>query len=81
MNTIEFDSVVEGGLIRIPEQYRSVVGHSVRVIVIPNEEAEVKEPEAEDAAKSVNALLGIIPNDFDLDEMRLERIMGKRPER
>jgi hypothetical protein len=74
MNTIEFDSVVEGGLIRVPEEYRNVVGHSVRVIVVSGED-----PKAEDATKYVNALLGIIPDDFDLDKMRLERIMGKRP--
>jgi hypothetical protein len=73
MNTIEFDSVVESGLIRVPEQYRNVVGHSVRVIVIPDEA-----PATEDATKYVNALLGIIPDDFNLDEMRLERIMGKQ---
>jgi hypothetical protein len=73
MNTIEFDSIVEGGVIRVPEQYRSSVGHAVRVIVIP-----ASTPEAENGMESVNALLGIIPDDFDLDEMRLERILEKR---
>jgi hypothetical protein len=77
MNAIvEFDSVLEGDIIRVPEQYRGVVGHpcSVRVIVISGEE-----PRSEDGMKSVGALLGIIPNDFELDKMRLERIMGTQP--
>jgi hypothetical protein len=75
MNTIvEFESVLEGDVIRVPEEYRGVVGRSVRVIVLSGEE-----PVSEDGMKSVNALLGIIPNDFELDEMRLERIMGTQP--
>lgn len=72
MNAIvEFESVLEGDVIRVPKQYRGAVGRSVRVVVISSEE-----PEFEDGMESVNALLGIIPNDFDLDAMRLERIMG-----
>jgi hypothetical protein len=77
MNAIvEFDSVVEGDIIRVPEQYRSVAGRSVRVIVISDEDAGT-----EDGMESVNALLGIVPNDFELDEMRLERIMGTQTEK
>ena len=38
MQTIEFDSHVENGIITIPSQYQKIIPHSVRVIVLPKEE-------------------------------------------
>jgi hypothetical protein len=38
MREIEFDSVVKGNVIPIPERYRSAVGSSVKVIVFPKDE-------------------------------------------
>jgi hypothetical protein len=75
MRAIEFDSLVEGDVIRIPEQYRDTVGSSVRVILMPCDKSSPKNS-PQDSMESVNALLGIIPDDFDLDEIRLERILG-----
>jgi len=39
MQTIEFDSHVENGIITIPSQYQKIIPRSVRVIVLPKEEA------------------------------------------
>ncbi|MDR3076215.1 MAG: hypothetical protein LBU26_02845 [Synergistaceae bacterium] len=77
MNAIEFDSSVEEGIIRIPEQYRNAVGSVVKVFLLPI--MEMKPASAERRMESVNALTGIIPDDFDLDEIRTERILEKRP--
>ena len=38
MQTVEFDSYVENGVIAIPAQYQNVISRSVRVIVLPKEE-------------------------------------------
>jgi hypothetical protein len=74
MNTIEFDSVVEDGVIHVPERYRSSTGSAVRVTMISTSALGT-----EDGMESVNSLLGIIPDDFDLNETRLERITGTHP--
>ena len=39
MQTLEFDSYVENGVIAVPSQYHDLNSHSVRVIVFPKEEA------------------------------------------
>jgi hypothetical protein len=38
MQTIEFDSYIENGVIAIPPQYQKIIPRSVRVIVLPKEE-------------------------------------------
>ncbi|MDR2137288.1 MAG: hypothetical protein LBO68_03265 [Synergistaceae bacterium] len=77
MNAIKFDSPVEAGMIRIPEQYRNAVGNMVKVIIFPLDETK---PilSVEKRMEKVRALTGIIPDDFDLDEVRTERILGKQ---
>ncbi|MDR3279180.1 MAG: hypothetical protein LBT23_01595 [Synergistaceae bacterium] len=77
MRVIEFDSFVETDVIRIPERYRGSQLGAVRVIVMSGE--GTPEASARDRMESVRALSGIIPDDFDLDETRLERIQGKQP--
>lgn len=37
MHAVEFESQVEGGMIRIPERYRNTVGSRVKVIVLMDE--------------------------------------------
>ena len=39
MQAIEFDSYVENGVIAVPSQYQKSITRSVRVIVMPKEEA------------------------------------------
>jgi len=41
MQTIEFDSHVENGIIAVPSQYQNIIPRSVRVIVLPKEERPV----------------------------------------
>jgi hypothetical protein len=38
MQTVEFNSTVESGVIRIPEQYQNAVGKVVRVILLSPDE-------------------------------------------
>jgi len=38
MQTVEFDSYVENGVIAIPSQYQAAIPRSVRVIVLPKTE-------------------------------------------
>jgi len=38
MQTVEFDSYVENGVIAIPLQYQDTITHLVRVIIQPKEE-------------------------------------------
>jgi hypothetical protein len=78
VNAIEFNSPVEAGTIRIPEQYRSAVGGVVKV-VISSLEGTKPASSVEEKMESARVLTGIIPDDFDLDEMRAERISGKQP--
>jgi hypothetical protein len=37
MQAIEFDSVIENGIIRVPEQYREIISSPVRGIVLTDE--------------------------------------------
>ena len=76
MNAIEFTSKVENGMIRIPDQYRNDIGNVVKVIVFSREEGS-RAISAEKKKEAVMALSGIIPDDFDFDTMRTERILGK----
>ena len=39
MQTIEFDSYVENGVITVPLQYHKIITRLVKVIVLPKEEA------------------------------------------
>jgi hypothetical protein len=43
MRTIEFCSLVEGDIIRIPAQFREVSGAAVRVIIMPRDEPAPKQ--------------------------------------
>jgi hypothetical protein len=43
MQTIEFDSLIEGDIIRIPEQFREVSGGVVRVIIMSRDEPALKQ--------------------------------------
>jgi hypothetical protein len=45
------------------------------IVVLDNFDART-DVSPNDRMESANALLGIIPDDFDLDEMRAERILG-----
>jgi hypothetical protein len=38
MQTVEFDTYVENGVIAIPSQYQDVITRSVRVILLPKDE-------------------------------------------
>ncbi|MCL1941200.1 MAG: hypothetical protein FWG09_04585 [Synergistaceae bacterium] len=76
MNAIEFDSSIENGMIRVPDQYKNVIGSIVKVIVFPLGEGNLVS--TEEKMESIKALSGIIPDDFDLDAMRAERILGKQ---
>jgi hypothetical protein len=38
MSAIEFDSLIEAGMIRIPEQYMNTVGNAAKVVILPLEE-------------------------------------------
>ena len=76
MNAIEFDSLVENGMIRVPDQYINAIGNVVKVIVFSREEGNPAFS-TEKKMESIEALSGIIPDDFDLDTMRTERILGE----
>ena len=76
VNAIEFDSLVENGMIRVPDQYRNAIGNVVKVIVFSRKEGS-QTFSTEKKMESIEALSGIIPDDFDLDTMRTERILGK----
>jgi hypothetical protein len=39
---MEFNSVIEGDIIRVPEQYKNVAGSAVRVIIMSSEESALK---------------------------------------
>ncbi|MDR1965906.1 MAG: hypothetical protein LBQ36_04300 [Synergistaceae bacterium] len=43
MRTIEFDSLVDGDIIRIPEQFRDISGGVVKVIVMSSDEPAPKQ--------------------------------------
>ena len=42
MHAVEFESQVEGGMIRIPERYKSAIGSRVKVIVLTDEHSAAK---------------------------------------
>ncbi|MDR1979345.1 MAG: hypothetical protein LBQ42_11490 [Synergistaceae bacterium] len=74
MRTIEFEAQIEGNVICIPEQYVDEFSgsRSARVTLTPI--ASHPDPALAETAKN---LRGIIPDDFDLDTMRHERIMKR----
>ena len=76
MNAIEFTSTIENGMIRIPDQYRNTISNVVKVIVFSREE-ESQVITDRKKMEAVGALSGIIPDDFDLDRIRTERILRK----
>ena len=76
VNAIEFDSSIENGMIRVPDQYKNAIGSVVKVIVFPL--GEMNLISAEEKMESIKALSGIIPDNFDLDAMRTERVLGKQ---
>jgi hypothetical protein len=42
MISMEFNSVIEGDIIRVPEQYKNIAGSAVRVIIMPSDESAPK---------------------------------------
>jgi hypothetical protein len=42
MQTIEFSSIVNNGVIPIPEQYKDKIGNSVKVIVFPDDTKQAR---------------------------------------
>jgi hypothetical protein len=57
MNAIQFESIIEGGVIRIPAQYMGKLPDSVKVTLVPTENMRNKfNPKARAGALS--------PNDF-----------------
>jgi hypothetical protein len=42
MRTVEFNSVIEGDIIRVPERYKNITGSTVRVTIMPSEEIVTK---------------------------------------
>jgi hypothetical protein len=42
MQAIEFSSIVNNGVIPIPDQYKDKIGNSVKVIVFPNDTRQTR---------------------------------------
>jgi len=69
MQTIEFDSHVENGIIAVPSQYQNIIPRSVRVIVLPKEESP-SNPQNIEKEKSLYSLaVDMTGFTFDRDEI------------
>jgi hypothetical protein len=79
MQAFEFNSVVHNGIIKMPLQYRNVPLHSVKVIVLSQEnsasDAKQMLPTIEKRKSALKRLIGLTKdNPVSIEEARAERL-------
>jgi len=61
MRTIQFETVVNGGVIRIPEQYMDLVPNTVNVTLVPTEQEGPKfRPKTKDKPFSIDEFPAVL---------------------